>query len=577
MEAKYVYTKRRRQFGRHPRFTDLDAQILAEVAEDKTPERLAEYSVRNPTSVVLDNIPDMSIHQVNTARVVMKTNGMVHVEGGWAKEVDVTDFEATERYRKKQQKEDGYARCLVDGGKVARHCINQNNAIDIYEEYFEGESEGIHSESPSTKTINIFRDSSNANRMITSISWHPEGPKKMAASYSLLKFQEGGNVPSSSYIWDVNNPNTPEMEIIPQSPLVCLLYNPKDPHFLVGGSYNGLIGFWDTRKGSHPLEVSVIERSHHDPVYDIVWVQSKSGMECASVSTDGQVLWWDTRRLGEPIDSLQLESDTAVLGGISLEYEIAAGPTKLLIGTEQGVVFNCNRKAKNPKERITNEYRGHHGPVRSVKRNPQNMKFFLTIGDWTARIWTEDLKTPILSTKYHKHLLTDGAWSPTRPGVFLTTKIDGTLDVWDIFYHQNEPIQTQQVSEHSLKTLSIQEAGRYAAVGDTNGCISLIELSEGLYVQQSGEKTAIAQMFDRESKRERNLENQRKKAKGGRGTMTDDSTYGFMNESNEEVETLIKQVDSEFYTTMNSAIAENGEHGSVSTQDGFNGHLEDNI
>ena len=30
-----------------------------------------------------------------------------------------------------------------------------------------------------------------------------------------------------SYIWDVNNPNTPEMELQPSSALCCLEYNPK--------------------------------------------------------------------------------------------------------------------------------------------------------------------------------------------------------------------------------------------------------------------------------------------------------------------------------------------------------------
>lgn len=44
-----------------------------------------------------------------------------------------------------------------------------------------------------------------------------------------------------------------------------------------------------------------------DPVYDVVWLTSKTGTECASVSTDGSVLWWDTRRLGEPVESLVLQ------------------------------------------------------------------------------------------------------------------------------------------------------------------------------------------------------------------------------------------------------------------------------
>ncbi len=67
------------------------------------------------------------------------------------------------------------------------------------------------------------------------------------------------------------------------------------------------IAFWDTRKGSYPVDTSPIEKSHRDPVYSLSWVQSKSGTEFFSVSTDGQVLWWDTRKLNEPTETLLLD------------------------------------------------------------------------------------------------------------------------------------------------------------------------------------------------------------------------------------------------------------------------------
>ncbi|CAN0510630.1 unnamed protein product, partial [Scytosiphon promiscuus] len=41
----------------------------------------------------------------------------------------------------------------------------------------------------------------------------------------------------------------------------------------------------------------------------------------------------------------------------------------------------------------------HHGPIYSIQRNPTQNKYFMTVGDWTARIWAEDLKTPIMTTK----------------------------------------------------------------------------------------------------------------------------------------------------------------------------------
>ena len=133
------------------------------------------------------------------------------------------------------------------------------------------------------------------------------------------------------------------MTLKPVSPLVCLEYNPKDSHVLIGGQYNGQIGiysilvnnsnghhcddyyyfkypairflfarthtimwnetenrthcvhtvsvvYWDTRKGAQPVEMTPIEHSHRDPAYKVIWLQSKTGTECFSASTDGQVI-----------------------------------------------------------------------------------------------------------------------------------------------------------------------------------------------------------------------------------------------------------------------------------------------
>jgi len=40
--------------------------------------------------------------------------------------------------------------------------------------------------------------------------------------------------------------------------------------------------------------------------------------------------------------------------------------------------------------------------------------------------------------------LTDGCWNPVRPAVFYTTKMDGSLDVWDIMFKQSGPVLSLQ-------------------------------------------------------------------------------------------------------------------------------------
>lgn len=50
-----------------------------------------------------------------------------------------------------------------------------------------------------------------------------------------------------------------------------------------------VLAYWDTRRGSQPVELSSVEQSHRDPVYKIIWLQSKTGTDAFSASTDGQV------------------------------------------------------------------------------------------------------------------------------------------------------------------------------------------------------------------------------------------------------------------------------------------------
>mmetsp|Transcript_21711 Transcript_21711/g.38961 ORF Transcript_21711/g.38961 Transcript_21711/m.38961 type:complete len:545 (+) Transcript_21711:269-1903(+) len=479
------------------------------------------YIEENPCSIELDTTSEMSLSSVSTLVSKTQTMNMTHREGGWPKDIDPSEKGDVLRYRKKVEKTEDFKQTVKGLGPVIERAAMQNNTIDIYEEYFEGTWIDHSSEPPSAKGLAVFRDPSEVRRTATSIDWQPDS-NRLAVTYSVLRFQDprflgdSAALPMQSYIWDVTNPNTPEMELLPSSPLCCLRYNPKQPEQLVGGSYNGLITFFDSRKsGSKPCETSVIENSHHDPVYDVFWTSSKTGNLCASCSSDGTMLWWDTRRLREPLERIELNTGkhphlpNTTLGATSMEYNQEAGPSKYLVGTEQGVVMSVNLRNKKVNNGITvyDTMAGrHHGPIYSIQRNPVHSKFFLTVGDWTARIWMEDLKTPILTTKYHPAYLTGGCWSPTRPGVFYVTREDGVVDFWDYFYRQNEVAYSHKVSDAPLSSISVHAQGKLMGVGDRNGTVSLLQVCDSLALQQSNEKLAISGMFERETKREKNLE-----------------------------------------------------------------------
>uniref|UniRef100_A0A8B9BZ91 Dynein axonemal intermediate chain 2 n=1 Tax=Anser brachyrhynchus TaxID=132585 RepID=A0A8B9BZ91_9AVES len=473
MEIVHVYTRRRSDFGRPCCFSDRPAEVCVDIQPD--PSLAEAFVLRSPVDAPVQHGSDMSEHEVNTERVEVETRGVNHVEGGWPKDINPQELEQTARFRKKVEKEENYINTVVHLGTLMEHCVRQNNAIDIYEEYFGEEEEAeLEDESPSAKTINVIRDPNVTKRTATHLSWHPDRCKKLAVAYSSLEFQQNTEDMSlDSYIWD--------------------------------------LAYWDTRKGGLPVEVSAVEASHRDPVYGAIWLQSKTGTECFSASTDGQVLWWDIRKLSEPTETLVLDITRQgllenALGAITLEFEPTM-PTKFMVGTEQGIVIACNRKAKTPPEKIAGTYSGHHGPVYALTRNPLYPKIFLTVGDWTARIWSEEAKeSSIMWTKYHLSYLTAGCWSTVRPAVFFTTKMDGTLDVWDFLFKQNDPSLSLKICDEPLSSLRLQDNGCIVGCGSKLGTVTLLEISSGFCTLQRNEKNLANAMFERETKREKILE-----------------------------------------------------------------------
>lgn len=567
MEVAHLYEKVRTDFGKHCAFKDVPPEVLREEPLDET--FVNSYVRKNPCVCTVDTCPQMSSHAVNTDCSVTASTSMLHREGGWPKDVDPSEPADVNRFRKKAEKDEDYKSAVKQLGPLIGRCMKQNNTIDIYEEYFEGDTSDHSGEPPTAKGLAVFRDPNTVKRTATSINWHPEGPTKIAVSYSILNFQDprsaNAHMPKKSYIWDIMNPNTPDRELLPPSPLCCLRFNPKSTETLVGGSYNGLITFYDLRRQqSTPFDTSLIEKSHHDPVYDVFWISSKTGNHCASVSTDGQMLWWDVRKLGQPTDQLLLNTDSKaggnVLGGSSMEYNSEAGPTKYLVGTEQGIVMSINLRNRRSNNGIAVYDSGpgkHHGPIYSIQRNPTHNKFFMTVGDWTARIWVEDLKTPIMTTKYHSAYLTSGCWSPTRAGVFFVTRMDGVVDIWDYFYRQNEVAFSHKVGDQDLSCIAVSDqAGRLVAVGDTKGTVSLLEVCESLAAPQANEKMAISNMFDRETKQEKNLEVRErdlKRTKAAEAEARNREAAEKSDGKDEKMEELLRKVDADFLAMIKEA------------------------
>ena len=127
-----------------------------------------------------------------------------------------------------------------------------------------------------------------------------------------------------------------------------------------------------------------------------------------------------------------------------------------------------------------------------------------------------------MSTTYHDSYLSDGAWSPTRPGVFFVTRKNGWLDIWDFYYKQNERALSHKVSNAALTCMKLNnvtgmsqvgsfhpDIGKYCAIGDNQETITLLKLCKSLYKPQMDEKIITHEIFDRERVREDMLKKQK--------------------------------------------------------------------
>ena len=110
MNIRYVYTRKRADFGKQCNFTDRAAEIHAEIPPD--PALSEKFILRNPISRGIQHTNEMSEHEVNTERVLSEVRGINHTEGGWPKDVNYNEPEQVQRYRKKIEKDELYASTL---------------------------------------------------------------------------------------------------------------------------------------------------------------------------------------------------------------------------------------------------------------------------------------------------------------------------------------------------------------------------------------------------------------------------------------------------------------------------------
>lgn len=93
------------------------------------------------------------------------------------------------------EKDEDYIRTVVQLGAAVEGLVKQNNALDIYQEYFAGFDAQHSSEPPGARTLTVLKDptsssSGGVQRPVTCVNWLQDGGSKVVLSYSILAFQQ---------------------------------------------------------------------------------------------------------------------------------------------------------------------------------------------------------------------------------------------------------------------------------------------------------------------------------------------------------------------------------------------------
>lgn len=107
MTDVYTYSKNKSEIGKHPNFTDSKNILKIGVIPDEDNEKFnlnSEHlhAKKNPNTVTISNFPKLSEGLVNTERISTQDALVFHYEGGWPKEIDITDVNEKKKFVKKR-------------------------------------------------------------------------------------------------------------------------------------------------------------------------------------------------------------------------------------------------------------------------------------------------------------------------------------------------------------------------------------------------------------------------------------------------------------------------------------------
>lgn len=245
----YTFTRRRSEFGRQCIFGDASF-TLCELDPDEALKR--RFQRAKTVQLPIQNIPQMAQDEVATDNAIMDNFGVYHQEGGWPNEIDISNEKEKLKYREMSEQAEYYSAQLEPLCVKMEHKISQNNAVNLFEEYFTVEHPQYgRSYNPIIESIAFFQCpvKNEQHKIIASHSALASGSHdKIVVSYTAIARGQMNTTKTrtSSFIWDLEKNIKPILELQCEASLATVEYSEKDESIIAAGQSDGIIALLDS-------------------------------------------------------------------------------------------------------------------------------------------------------------------------------------------------------------------------------------------------------------------------------------------------------------------------------------------
>jgi WD40 repeat protein len=312
----------------------------------------------------------------------------------------------------------------------------------------------------------------------------------LVAGYGRSEF--GNSDRGHILFWSLKNPTHPTKRINTKHSVTSIDFCTEHPHLLAVGLYDGSVAIYDIRDTTDKpaLMSQHATGKHSEPVWGVKWVAKEAATKTQtlySISTDGTVLQWSTKKGLVPHELMQLkripnrahfqgsamEGMSREASGLCFDFPINDG-TQYFAGTEDGLLHKCSVSYN---EQTLENYYGHTGPVYKVRASPFLADAFLSCSaDWTAALWSQSSSSPAMVFQSGHDYVMDVQWAPSNSCVFGSVSRDGRVEVWDLESSPLDPIIKHEVAT-TMTTVLFSPNSPVILTGANNGVIEVYRMS----------------------------------------------------------------------------------------------------